>query len=46
MYRQIDCDEVLRSQRISPCVEKFYKIGDHVIFKDEKEMNGRKKQLW
>ena len=38
-YRQFECDEKLkklRSQRINPCVEKNYNMGDPVIFRDSK----------
>ena len=30
------------SQRITPTVEKFYKIGDPVIFRDEKKKEWKK----
>ena len=39
-YRKYDCDEKLkkvRSQRINPSVEKFYKMGDPVLFRDDKK---------
>ena len=49
LYRQIECDEKLkklRSQRINPAVERFYKIGDHVVFRDEKKKEWKKAQYW
>ena len=39
-YRKYDCDEKLkkvRSQRINPSVEKFYNMGDPVLFRDDKK---------
>ena len=38
-YREYDCNEKLkktRSQRINPCVEKHYDMGEPVIFRDSK----------
>ena len=38
-YRENDCNEKLkktRSQRINPCVEKHYDMGEPVIFRDSK----------
>ena len=38
-YRKFDCDEKLkkvRSQKINPCVERSFEIGDPVLFKDFK----------
>ena len=39
-YRTYECDEKLkktRSQKINPCVEKSYNMGDPVIFRDTKK---------
>ena len=39
-YRKHDCDTKLkkvRSQRINPCVERSYNMGDPVIFRDTKK---------
>ena len=39
-YRQYDCDEKLkklRSQKINPAVEREYKLGDPVLFRDTKK---------
>ena len=39
-FGEYDCNERLkkvRSQRINPSVEKFYEMGDPVLFHDDKK---------
>ena len=40
MFRELDCSERLRKvkgQRINPAVERFYSMGDPVLFRDAKK---------
>ena len=44
-FRQIDCDERIKkvlSQKVNPYVEKYYKMGDPVYFRDDKKKQWKK----
>ena len=44
-YREAECDDKLKkaiSEKINPNVERFYRIGDPVLFYDQKKKNWKK----